>query len=68
MFSQVCQKFCPRGVYPGRHPPADTLWANTLPTGKTPSTMDTPRADTSPQIVTEVGGTHPTGKHSCLSC
>ena len=41
----------------GRHPRADTLLLGRHP----------PRADTPPpKMVTEAGGTHPTGMHSCL--
>ena len=66
---------------PGRHPLLDTPclarhppWADTPswirpfwthPLGRHPQ-ADTPWADTSPlKMTSEVGGTHPTGMHSC---
>ena len=69
VFTSICQEFCPqggvsqhamgRGVHPpGRLPRADTPWPDTHP-GQTPPGT--------PPMATEVGGTHPTGKHSCFN-
>ena len=75
MFSQVCQEFCPWGVYtplgrynpqadtPHRHPPGQTLLL-----GRPPQ-PEMAWADTlppTPETATAADGINLTGMHSCL--
>ena len=62
IFTPVCQSFCSRG---SATPPEQTpLWANT-PQADTPG--QTPLLQCMLGYGQQVGGTHPTGMHSCFS-
>ena len=61
VFTPICQSFCSRGSLSGQTPPAD------IPPSGQPLDRHLPTLGRHPlpEMATEVGGTHPTGMHSC---
>ena len=66
IFTSVCQEFCPQGgvsasVHAGIPPPGP----GRHPRDQAPPRPGTPRAEHAGRYSQRVGGTHPTGMHSC---